>query len=71
MSELQSIRENAGLSRTSAAAKIGDECGKNVSYSSLYLWERKKATPPLDVVMAMAIVYDIDLPELVNAILQY
>lgn len=70
MSKLQSIRENTGLSRTCAAAKIGDECGKNVSYSSLYMWERKKAIPPLDVVLAMAIIYDIDLPELVNAILE-
>lgn len=70
MSKLQSIRENAGLTRTQAAAKIGDDCGKNVSYSSLYLWERKKAIPPLDVVLAMAIVYNIDLPELVNAILE-
>lgn len=70
MSKLQSIRENAGLSRTCAAAKIGDECGKNVSYSSLYMWERKKTIPPLDVVLAMAIIYDIDLPELVDAILE-
>ena len=70
MSKLQRIRGYAGLSRTGAAAKIGDECGKNVSYSSLYMWERKKATPPLDVVLAMAIVYNIDLPELVNAILE-
>lgn len=70
MSKLQSIRENAGLSRTSAAAKIGDECGKNVSYSSLYMWERQKAIPPLDVVLSMATIYNIDLPELVNAILE-
>ena len=70
MSKLQSIRENAGLTRTCAAVEIGNECGKNVSYSSLYMWERKKAIPPLDVVLAMALVYDIDLPELVNAILE-
>ena len=70
MSKLQSIRENAGFTRTQAATRIGDECGKNVSYSSLYMWERKKTIPPLDVVLAMAIVYDIDLPELVNAILE-
>lgn len=70
MSKLQSIRENAGLTRTCAAVKIGEECGKNVSYSSLYMWERKKATPPIDVVLAMAIIYDIDLTELVMAILK-
>lgn len=70
MSKLQSIRENAGLTRTQAAAAIGDECGKNVSYSSLYMWERKKAIPPLDVVLSMATIYNIDLPELVNAILE-
>lgn len=70
MNKLQRIRETKGLTRTQAAVAIGDECGKNVSYSSLYLWERKKATPPLDVVLAMAIVYNIDLPELVNAILE-
>ena len=69
MSKLQSIRENAGLSRTQAAAEIGNECGKNVSYSSLYMWERGKTIPPLDVVLAMTRVYNIDLPELVNAIL--
>ena len=70
MSELQRIRENAGLTRTQAAAAIGDECQKNVSYSSLYMWERQKAIPPLEVVLAMTEVYDIDLPELVNAILE-
>ena len=70
MSKLQSIRENAGLTRTQAAVKIGDECGKNVSYSSLYMWERQKTIPPLDVVLAMSMVYNIDLPELVNAILE-
>ena len=69
MSKLQSIRENAGFTRTQAAVKIEDECGKNVSYSSLYMWERKKAIPPLDVVVAMSIVYDINLTELVTAIL--
>lgn len=70
MSKLQSIRENAGLTRTKAASLLSDECNKNISYSTLYTWERKKATPPLDVVLAMAVVYDIDLPELVNAILE-
>ena len=69
MSKLQTIRENAGFTRTQAAAKIGDECGKNVSYSSLYMWEHQKTIPPLDVVLAMAIVYDINLLELVTAIL--
>lgn len=70
MSKLQSIRENAGLTRTQAAVMLGDECNKNISYSTLYMWERKKAIPPLDAVLAMAIVYNIDLPELVNAILE-
>lgn len=70
MNKLQSIRENAGMTRTQAAAKIGDKCGKNVSYSSLYMWERKKAIPPLDVVLSMATIYNIGLPELVNAILE-
>ena len=69
MSKLQSIRENAGLTRTQAAAMLGDKCNKNISYSTLYTWERKKAIPPLDVVLEMAIVYNIDLPELVEAIL--
>lgn len=70
MTKLQSIRENAKLTRTKAAVLLGDECNKNISYSALYTWERKKAIPPLDVVLAMAIVYNIDLPELVNAILE-
>ena len=70
MSKLQSIRENAGMTRTQAAAAIGDECMKSVSYSSLYMWERHKAIPPLDVVRSMSIIYEIDLPELVNAILE-
>lgn len=70
MSKLQSIRETKGLTRTQAAVAIGNECGKNVSYSSLYMWERKKVIPPLDVVLAMAVVYNIDLPELVNGILE-
>lgn len=70
MSKLQSIRENAGMTRTKAAALLGDECNKNISYSTLYTWEREKAIPPLDVVLAMATIYNIDLPELVNAILE-
>ena len=69
MNKLQSIRENKGLTRTKAAAEIGMECGKNISYSSLQMWERKKTIPPLDVVIAMALVYDIDLQDLVSAIL--
>lgn len=69
MSKLQSIRENAGLTRTQAAALLGDKCNKNISYSALYTWERKKVIPPLDVVLEMAIVYNIDFPELVEAIL--
>ena len=69
MNKLQSIRKSKGLTRTKAAAEIGMECGKNVAYSSLYMWERNKAIPPLDVVLAMGIVYNIELPELVNAIL--
>lgn len=69
MSKLQSIRENAGFTRTQAAAALGHECQKNVSYSSLYTWERQKTIPPLDVVLAMSRVYNIGLPELVNAIL--
>lgn len=70
MSKLQSIRENAGMTRTQAAALLGDECNKSISYSTLYMWERKKAIPPLDVVLSMATIYNIDLPELVNAILE-
>ena len=70
MSKLQSIRENKGLTRTQAAALLGDECNKSISYSTLYMWERQKSIPPLDVVLAMTIVYDIDLPELVNSILE-
>lgn len=70
MNKLQSIREAKGLTRTQAAVKIGDKCNKNISYSTLYTWERKKALPPLDVMLAMALVYDIDIPELVNAILE-
>lgn len=70
MNKLQIIRESKGLTRTQAAAAIGDECGKNVSYSSLYMWEREKAIPPLDVVLSMATIYNIDLSELVNAILE-
>lgn len=69
MSKLQSIRENAGLTRTQAVALLRDKCDKNISYSTLYAWERKKVIPPLDVVLEMAIVYNIDLPELVEAIL--
>ena len=70
MSKLQSIRENAGMTRTQAAAVIGNECEKNISYSTMYMWERGKTIPPLDVVLAMARIYNIDLPELVNAILE-
>ncbi len=70
MSKLQSIRENAGMTRTQAAALLGDECNKSISYSTLYMWERKKTIPPLDVVLSMSTIYNIDLPELVNAILE-
>lgn len=70
MNKLQSIRETKGLTRTQAAVKIGDKCNKNISYSTLYTWERKKSLPPLDVVSAMATIYNIDLPELVNTILE-
>lgn len=70
MGKLQSIRENAGMTRTQAAALLGDKCNKNISYSALYMWERKKSIPPLDVVLSMATIYDIDLTELVMAILK-
>lgn len=70
MSKLQSIRENSGLTRTQAAALLGNECNRDISYSTLYMWERKKAIPPLDVVLSMSTIYNIDLPELVNAILE-
>ena len=70
MSKLQSIREDAGMTRTQAAALLGNKCNKNISYSALYMWERKKTIPPLDVALSMSTIYNIDLPELVKAILE-
>ena len=61
---LQQIREDHGFTRHQAANRLGISC------SALYFWERGRNYPPIDVIVSMSELYDVDIRELINIIIK-
>lgn len=61
---LQNLREAHGYTRQQAADLL------EVSYSSLYFWERGKNYPPIDVVVSMSELYSVSILEIIAIILR-